>query len=111
MMSKEQELPTYTKSQYDSVAYRANRQQEIIDELRAEVAGLSEALMRQSLDKAKEAEGEAVIRERNMITQFVVDATKLRPRSIKIKYRGSTVVEIECLQDRNLNGEHHEVSK
>jgi regulator of replication initiation timing len=42
-----------------------------------------------------EQEGEARIRDTELIRNFVMDALKLKPREIVIKYRGSIVLEIK----------------
>jgi regulator of replication initiation timing len=42
-----------------------------------------------------EQEGEARIRDSELIKNFVMDALKLKPREILIKYRGSIVLEIK----------------
>jgi regulator of replication initiation timing len=44
-----------------------------------------------------EQEGEARIRDTDLIRNFVMDALKLKPREIVIKYRGSIVLEIKAV--------------
>jgi predicted nuclease with TOPRIM domain len=45
--------------------------------------------------KNEEQEGEARITDTQLIRNFVMDALKLKPREVIIKYRGSIILEIK----------------
>ena len=64
------------------------------EELR-EVAAKLQTFPKASELASQEQEGEARIRDTELIRNFVMDALKLKPREIVIKYRGSIVLEIK----------------
>jgi predicted nuclease with TOPRIM domain len=64
------------------------------EELR-EVAAKLQTFPKASELANHEQEGEARIRDTELIRNFVMDALKLKPREIVIRYRGSIVLEIK----------------
>ena len=86
---------------YDVVRNKVDKLRERIELLTAENDQLREACARlqtnQGFVKASDVsdqEGEARIRDTELIKNFVMDALKLKPREIVIKYRGNTIIEI-----------------
>ena len=86
---------------YDSVRTQVTKLQQRIELLTNENDQLKEACARlqtnQGFVKASEVseqDGEARITDQKMLTDFVMNSLKLRPREVVIKYRGSVVMEI-----------------
>jgi hypothetical protein len=67
------------------------------EELREACARLqtNQGFVKASDVTGQEQEGEARIRDTELIRNFVMDALKLKPREIVIRYRGSIVLEIK----------------
>lgn len=101
MMSTNPQPGFVPEGVYDTVRHRLERAKEIIGMLTRENDELKEACARlqtnQGFVKASEVsdqDGEAKITDQKMLTDFVMNSLKLRPREVVIKYRGSVVVEI-----------------
>jgi hypothetical protein len=88
---------------YDTVRNRLERAKEIIASLTSENDQLREACAKLQTNsgfkpaseiKPEDQDGEARITDQKMLTDFVMNSLKLRPREVVIKYRGSVVLEI-----------------
>jgi hypothetical protein len=88
---------------YDSVIFHNEKLRKQVEILTQENDELKEACARlqtnQGFVKASEVsetsqDGEARITDQKMLTDFVMNSLKLRPREVVIKYRGSVVFEI-----------------
>ena len=90
--------PDYLKL-YDNVRNQNEKLRQQVSELTERNEGLSQALEKVQMVKASAladaAEGEASINDSKMITDFVMDCLKAKPRQVIIKYRGSIVLEIK----------------
>ena len=90
--------PDYVKL-YDNVRNQNEKLRQQVSELTQQNAGLSEALEKVQMVKASQladlSEGEAKLSNEKMITDFVMDCLKLKPKQVIIKYRGSIVLEIK----------------
>jgi predicted nuclease with TOPRIM domain len=93
--------PLYTADQYDVLRNRIEKLEKEKTLLFNENEELREACARlqtnQGFVKASdvsEQDGEARITDQKMLTDFVMNSLKLRPREVVIKYRGSIVLEI-----------------
>jgi hypothetical protein len=93
--------PIYTADQYDVLRSRIDKLEKEKTSLFNENEELREACARlqtnQGFVKASdvsEQDGEARITDQKMLTDFVMNSLKLRPREVVIKYRGSIVLEI-----------------
>jgi hypothetical protein len=98
--------PLYTADQYDVLRKRIEKLEQEKTRLFNENEELREACARlqtnQGFVKAsdvtgQEQDGEAKITDTQLIRNFVMDALKLKPREIVIKYRGSIVLEIKAI--------------
>jgi uncharacterized protein (UPF0335 family) len=96
--------PLYTSDQMDVLRNRIEKLEHEKTTLFNENEELKEVAARlqtnQGFIKASEVtgqeqEGEARITDTQLIRNFVMDALKLKPREIIIKYRGSIVLEIK----------------
>lgn len=95
--------PIYTANQMDVLRNRVEKLEKEKTLLFNENEELKEVCRRfqtnQGFSKAseftgKEQDGEAKITDQKMLTDFVMNSLKLRPKQVIIKYRGSIVVEI-----------------
>jgi hypothetical protein len=95
--------PIYTADQYDVLRSRIDKLEKEKTSLFNENEELREACARlqtnQGFVKASDVsetsqDGEARITDQKMLTDFVMNSLKLRPREVVIKYRGSIVLEI-----------------
>ena len=90
--------PDYLKL-YDNVRNQNEKLRQQVSELTERNEGLSQALEKVQMVKASAladaAEGETSINDSKMITDFVMDCLKAKPRQVIIKYRGSVVLEIK----------------
>ena len=96
--------PLYSADQIDVLRNRIQKleQEKTIlfnenEELREVAAKLqtNQGFPKASELTGQEQEGEARIRDTQLIRNFVMDALKLKPREIVIRYRGSIVLEIK----------------
>jgi hypothetical protein len=100
MSEKQDKIPGYyTKAEYDAVYYRANRLQELYDEVLGEKQGLEVACRKlteeQSFKRLELEDGEIIISDPKLRSDLAfILHTKGKPR-IAIKYRGSTAYEIQ----------------
>ena len=93
--------PIYTADQYDVLRNRIDKLEKEKTHLFNENEELREACARlqtnQGFVKASDVndqDGEARITDQKMLTDFVINSLKLKPREVIIKYRGSIVLEI-----------------
>ena len=103
MATMSDKTPLYTADQVDVLRNRIQKleQEKTIlfnqnEELREVAAKLqtNQGFVKAS-DVNDQQEGEARIRDTELIRNFVMDALKLKPREIVIRYRGSIVLEIK----------------
>ena len=94
--------PLYTADQMDVLRNRIEKLEKeksvLFDEneqLREVAAKLQTNSGFKPASEFKEQEGEARITDTQLIRNFVMDALKLKPREVIIKYRGSIVLEIK----------------
>lgn len=94
--------PLYTADQMDVLRNRIEKLEKEKSVLFDENEQLKEVAARlqtnQGFVKAsefKDQEGEARITDTQLIRNFVMDALKLKPREVIIKYRGSIILEIK----------------
>ena len=94
--------PLYSADQIDVLRNRIEKLEKENSVLLNENTELREVAAKlqtnQGFVKASEVqdqEGEAKIRDTELIRNFVMDALKRKPREIVIKYRGSIVLEIK----------------
>ena len=84
---------------YDTVRNQNEKLRQQVRELAQQNEGLSEALEKVQMVKASAladaAEGQVSINDSKMITDFVMDCLKAKPKQVIIKYRGSVVLEIK----------------
>ena len=84
---------------YDSVRNQAEKLRQRLEILTEENEQLKEALSslqaEKGFQKASVQDGEARITDQKMLTDFVLDAIKHKPREVIIKYRGSIVIEVK----------------
>lgn len=89
--------PDYLKL-YDNVRNQNEKLRQQVSELMERNEGLSQALEKVQMVKASAladaAEGEARIIDQKMITDFVIDALKVKPRQVIVRYKGSIVMKI-----------------
>ena len=90
--------PDYLKL-YDNVRNQNEKLRQAVSELTERNEGLSQALEKVQMIKASAladaAEGQVNINDSKMITDFVMDCLKAKPKQVIIKYRGSIVLEIK----------------
>jgi hypothetical protein len=90
--------PDYMKL-YDNVRNQNEKLRQQVSELTQQNEGLSQALEKIQMVKASQladaAEGQASINDSKMISDFVMDCLKAKPKQVIIKYRGSVVLEIK----------------
>jgi hypothetical protein len=88
---------------YDAVLNRLNQVLQRLELATAENDQLREACAKLQTNSGfkpaseingQEQDGEARITDQKMLTDFVMNSLKLRPREVVIKYRGSIVLEI-----------------
>ena len=83
---------------YDNLRNQNEKLRQQVSELMEEKEGLTQALEKIQMVKASQlaeaSEGEASINDSKMITDFVMDCLKAKPKHVTIKYRGSSVLEI-----------------
>lgn len=90
--------PDYMKL-YDNVRNQNEKLRQQVSELTEQNTGLSQALEKVQMVKASQladaTEGQASINDSKMISDFVMDCLKAKPKQVIIKYRGSVVLEIK----------------
>ena len=90
--------PDYMKL-YDNLRSQNEKLRQQVSELTEQKEGLTQALEKIQMVKASQlaeaSEGEASINDSKMITDFVMDCLKTRPKQIIIRYRGSIVMQIK----------------
>lgn len=101
-MNDKDSTPLYTADQVDVLRNRIQKleQEKTIlfnenEELREVAAKLQTNQGFVKASDVNDQEGEARIRDTELIRNFVMDALKLKPREIVIRYRGSIVLEIK----------------
>ena len=101
-MNDKDSTPLYTADQYDVLRNRIQKleQEKTIlfnenEQLREVAAKLQTSQGFVKASDVSEQEGEARIRDSELIRNFVMDALKRKPREIVIKYRGSIVLEVK----------------
>lgn len=95
--------PIYTADQMDVLRNRIEKLEKeksiLFDEneqLREVAAKLqTNAGFKPASEYTQEQDGEAKITDAKLLTNFVMDALKLKPREVIIKWRGSIVMEIK----------------
>jgi hypothetical protein len=97
--------PLYTAAQMDVLRNRIEKlekEKEILfnenEELKEVAAKLqtNQGFMKASeVETNQEQDGEAKITDAKLLTNFVIDALKLKPREVIIRWRGSIVMEIK----------------
>jgi cell division septum initiation protein DivIVA len=90
--------PDYMKL-YDNLRNQNEKLRQQVSELTEQKEGLTQALEKIQMVKASQlaeaSEGEASINDSKMITNFVMDCLKARPKQVTVKYRGSIIIEIK----------------
>ena len=94
--------PLYTADQMDILRNRIEKlekEKSVLFEENEQLREVASKLQTNSgfkpASEFKDQEGEARITETQLIRNFVMDALKLKPREVIIKYRGSIVLEIK----------------
>ena len=84
---------------YDNLRSQNEKLRQQVSELLEQKEGLTQALEKIQMVKASQlaeaSEGEASINDSKMITDFVMDCLKAKPRRVTIRYRGAVVLELK----------------
>ena len=103
MMSNTDNPPPDYMALYDNLRNQNEKLRKEVSKLTQQrdeaVNDLREALFIKADRIAKQvdaaAEGEARLTDQKILTDFIMDCVKLKPREVVIKYRGSVILEVK----------------